>query len=75
VFKRLRPRRIPVTEEEREVLLAAIDLYLFGMDDARTETIADGTVESAEQLLILAAGYDATQEALISMQRKLEHAG
>jgi len=78
-FKKFRKHHdekgVVITSDEREALLAAIDLYLSGMDDARTETIQDPTLYTPEMLLTMAAGYDETQQALISVQRKLEHVG
>lgn len=66
---------VPISAEEKEATLTAIDMYLSGMDDARDQTISDHTINSAEELLMLTDGLESTRWHLTSMKRKLEHVG
>lgn len=66
---------IDVSPEEKEATLAAIDMYLSGIDDARDQTISDHTIKTAEDLLVLTDGLESTRWYLTTMKRKLEHVG
>jgi hypothetical protein len=56
---------------EREVLREVIDCELEGIQDARTMTTEDPTIETPEKLLDLMSGLDDKAKTLVGIREKL----
>jgi hypothetical protein len=57
--------------EEQEVLREVIDCELEGIQDARTSTAEDRTIESPERLLDLMSGLDNKAKTLVGIRERL----
>jgi hypothetical protein len=66
--------QLEVTNEEALLLRDIIDLWCEGLPMAKELTTTDPTIESAEQLLDLMAGYDSQIATLNSVRKRLNHA-
>jgi hypothetical protein len=62
---------IRFTEDELDQLEQMLECWSEGMGPARDQTIDDPTIESAEQLLDLAAGIDHMDVTAVSIARKV----
>jgi hypothetical protein len=62
---------IMFTAEEIDFLLEVLEIHEAGLQESREPTMTDPTINSAEQLLTLMAGYETDLQVLEGVRRKL----
>ena len=69
----LQEQLVPIsfTETERRLLIDVIDIHVAGVEQSKVLTTDDPTIESAEQLLDLMAGYDDDLNTLNEIRKRL----
>lgn len=62
---------VDLDKNERRIMTDILDLWVLGIPEAKELTTEDPTIETAEELLELAAGYDDDLALLASIRSKL----
>lgn len=62
---------ITFTHQELEFLLEVLEIHEAGLEGSKEPTMLDPTINSADQLVQLMAGYDVDLQTLEAVRRKL----